>query len=87
MMKKTFEDLIKENQTESHRLFSYTDVIKSEKVLDLLQQIREATIKECIEKGYGLHYESAFDKNPTYVDVEDKSLEKLDKNSIEIYGE
>lgn len=84
-MKKLFEDLIKENQTEFHRLSSYIDVIRSEKVLNLLIKVRESTIKECIEKGYGLYYENIFDKNPTYVNIESKSLEKLDKNSIEIY--
>ena len=47
-MKKLFEDLIKENQTESHRLSSYIDVIRSEKVLKLLRKVRESTIKECI---------------------------------------
>jgi hypothetical protein len=80
-MRKTFEQILKER--------SDLDLSSSafDELIDLFQQIREATIKECIEKGYGLHYESAFDKNPTYVDVEDKSLEKLDKNSIEIYGE
>jgi hypothetical protein len=82
---KTFENLIKENQTESHRLFSYIDVIKSEIVLDLLKQVRIATIKECIEKGYGLYYENIFDKNPTIVDIESTSLDRLDKNSIKIY--
>lgn len=78
-MRKTFEQILKER--------SDLDLSSSafDELIDLFQQIREATIKECIEKGYGLHYESAFDKNPTYVDVEDKSLEKLDKNSIEIY--
>ena len=82
---KTFENLIKENQTESHRLFSYIDVIKSEIVLDLLKQVRIATIKECIEKGYGLYYENEFKKNPTIVDIESTSLDRLDKNSIKIY--
>ena len=84
-MKKLFEDLIKENQTESHRLSSYIDVIRSEKVLKLLRKVRESTIKECIEKGYGLYHEDIFDKNPTYINIESESLEKLDKNSIEIY--
>ena len=78
-MRKTFRQILQER--------SDLDLSSSafDELIDLFQQIREATIKECIEKGYGLHYESAFDKNPTYVDVEDKSLEKLDKNSIEIY--
>lgn len=80
-MRKTFRQILQER--------SDLDLSSSafDELIDLFQQIREATIKECIEKGYGLHYESAFDKNPTYVDVEDKSLEKLDKNLIEIYGE
>ena len=80
-MRKTFEKLLQERSDLNLSSSVFDELI------DLFQQIREATIKECIEKGYGLHYESAFDKNPTYVDVEDKSLEKLDKNSIEIYGE
>lgn len=76
-MKKLFEDLIKENQTESHRLFSYTDVIKSEKVLDLLQQIREATIRECANV--------ATTKLTSTCIVADKDIIlQLDKNSIEI---
>jgi diaminopimelate decarboxylase len=78
-MRKTFEQILSERRDLDLSSSAFDELI------DLFQQIREATIKECIEKGYGLHYESAFDKNPTYVDVEDKSLEKLDKNSIEIY--
>ena len=80
-MRKTFEQILQKRPDLDLSGSAFDELI------DLFQQIRETTIKECIEKGYGLHYESAFDKNPTYVDVEDKSLEKLDKNSIEIYGE
>ena len=80
-MRKTFEQILKERSDLNLSGSAFDELI------DLFQQIRSSTIKECIEKGYGLYYESAFDKNPTYVDVEDKSLEKLDKNSIEIYGE
>ena len=83
-MKKLFEDLIKENQTESHRLSSYIDVIRSEKVLNLLIKVKESTIKECIEKGYGLYCEDEFDYNPSIVSINKESLEKLDKNSIEL---
>lgn len=78
-MRKTFEDLIKENQTESHRLSSYIDVIRSEKVLDLLQQIREATIKECIELSKIKYYAG----ETGYLDKD--VILQLDKNSIEIY--
>ena len=77
-MRKTFEDLIKENQTESHRLSSYIDVVRSEKVLDLLQQIRESTLKECTNV--------ATTKLTSTSIVADKNIIlQLDKNSIKIY--
>lgn len=77
-MRKTFEDLIKENQTESHRLSSYIDVIRSEKVLDLLQQIRIATIKECANVA-------TTKLTSTSIVVDKDIILQLDKNSIEIY--
>jgi len=79
-MKKTFKQLLKNIPS-----FTNDGGYGEDYVLELLKQVREVTIKECIKKGYGLYYESVFDRNPTYVDIEDKSLEKLDKNSIEIY--
>ncbi len=77
-MRKTFRQILQER--------SDLDLSSSafDELINLFQQIREATIKECIKKGYGLYYENAFDKNPTYINIEEKSLEKLDKNSIEI---
>lgn len=30
--------------------------------------------KAIIEKGYGKHYEDAFDKNPSFVDIEPESV-------------
>ena len=78
-MRKTFEQILQER--------SDLDLSSSafDELIDLFQQIRKATIKECVEKGYGLYYESVFDRNPTYVDIEDRALEKLDKTSIKIY--
>lgn len=80
-MRKTFRQILQERRDLDLSSSAFDELIY------LFQQIRETTIKECIEKGYGLYYENAFDKNPTYVNIEEKSLEKLDKNSIEIYGE
>lgn len=79
-MKKTFEELLGKGSKVGGELMYPKNYI-----LKLMKEIRESTIKECIERGYGLYYESVFDRNPTYVDIEDKSLEKLDKTSIEIY--
>ena len=53
-------------------------------MINLLKKVREATIKECIKKGYGLYYENIFDKNPTFVDLYEDSIQNLDKESIEI---
>ena len=80
-MRKTFRQILQERRDLDLSSSAFDELIY------LFQQIRETTIKECVEKGYGLYYENAFDKNPTYVNIEEKSLEKLDKNSIEIYGE
>ena len=80
MTRKTFKQLLK-----NIPLFTNDGGYGKNYVLQLLKEVRESTIKECIEKGYGLYYESVFDRNPTYVDIENKSLEKLDKNSIKIY--
>ena len=86
-MKKTFEEILADefNKEENYSITSgdLDDIeVWAKKIM---KEIREATIKECIKKGYGLYYENAFDKNPTYINIEEKSLEKLDKNSIEIY--
>jgi hypothetical protein len=53
-MRKTFEQILKER--------SDLDLSSSafDELIDLFQQIREATIKECIEKGYGLHKEEIY---------------------------
>ena len=77
-MRKTFRQILQERRDLDLSSSAFDELIY------LFQQIRETTIKECIKKGYGLYYENAFDKNPTYVNIEEKSLEKLDKNSIEI---
>ena len=75
-MRKTFEQILKER--------SDLDLSGSafDELIDLFQQIREATIKECIEKGYGLYFEDEFDYNPSIVNINKESLEKLDKESI-----
>lgn len=75
-MRKTFEQILKER--------SDLDLSSSafDELIDLFQQIREATIKECIEKGYGLYFEDEFDYNPSIVNINKESLEKLDKESI-----
>ena len=77
-MRKTFEKILKERHDLDLSSSAFDELIY------LFQQVRIATIKECIEKGYGLYYEDIYDVNPTYIDIEEKSLEKLDKNSIEI---
>ena len=77
-MRKTFRQILQERRDLDLSSSAFDELIY------LFQQIRETTIKECIKKGYGLYYENAFDKNPTYINIEEKSLEKLDKNSIEI---
>lgn len=78
-MRRTFEQILQKRYDLDLSSSAFDEII------GIMQYIREATIKECIEKGYGLYYENIFDKNPTYVNIESKSLEKLDKNSIEIY--
>lgn len=78
-MKKTFEELLGKGSKVGGKA-----VYPKDHILKLLKEAREATIKECVEKGYGLYYEDIYDVNPTYIDIEEKSLEKLDKNSIEI---
>jgi len=55
-----------------------------DEILQLLLLVREKTIEECIEKGYGLYCEDEFDYNPSIVSINKESLEKLDKNSIEL---
>lgn len=55
-----------------------------DEILQLLLLVREKTIEECIEKGYGLYCENEFDYNPSIVSINKESLEKLDKNSIEL---
>ena len=55
-----------------------------DEILQLLLLVREKTIEECIEKGYGLYCEDKFDYNPSIVSINKESLEKLDKNSIEL---
>ena len=54
------------------------DIIK-----EAQQQAIEATLDEVKAKGYGLHYEDAFDRNPSFVDVCEQSLNKI-KNSEEL---
>lgn len=83
-MRKTFKELAENEHFTTSFEDSFNKVIDFEDVIKLMKLVREKTIEECIEKGYGLYYESVFDKNPTYVNVEDKSLEKLDKESIEV---
>ena len=78
-MRKTFEQILQERPDLDLSGSAFDELI------DLFQQIMKATIKECVEKGYGLYYESVFYRNPTYVYIEDRALEKLNKNSIEIY--
>ena len=78
-MRKTFEQILKERPDLDLSGSAFDELIY------LFQQVRIATIKECIEKGYGLYYENIFDKNPAIVDIESTSLDRLDKNSIKIY--
>ena len=78
-MKKTFEQLLKQYPS-----FTNEGGYGKEYVLEMLKLVREKTIEECIQKGYGLYYENIFDKNPDYVKIEETSLKDIDKNSIEI---
>jgi len=78
-MKKTFKQLLKQYPT-----FTNDKCYGEACVLEMLKLVREKTIEECIQKGYGLYYENIFDKNPDYVKIEETSLKDIDKNSIEI---
>ena len=78
-MKKTFKQLLKQYPT-----FTNDKCYGKTCVLEMLKLVREKTIEECIQKGYGLYYENIFDKNPDYVKIEETSLKDIDKNSIEI---
>lgn len=78
-MRKTFKQLLKQYPT-----FTNDKCYGEAYVLEMLKLVREKTIEECIKKGYGLYYESVFDKNPTYVPVEKTSLKDINKNSIEL---
>lgn len=55
-MEKTFEELIEENTNWTKATLSgYEKTISTKKCLELLQQVREVTIAECLEiadKGY-----------------------------------
>lgn len=78
-MKKTFEQLLKQYPS-----FTNEGGYGKEYVLEMLKLVREKTIEECIEKGYGLYFEDEFDYNPSIVNINKESLEKLDKESIEV---
>lgn len=78
-MKKTFKQLLKQYPT-----FTNDKCYGETCVLEMLKLVREKTIEECIEKGYGLYCEDEFDYNPSIVNINKESLEKLDKNSIEL---
>ena len=78
-MKKTFKQLLKQYPT-----FTNDKCYGETCVLEMLKLVREKTIEECVQKGYGLYYENIFDKNPDYVKIEETSLKDIDKNSIEI---
>lgn len=85
-MKKTFDEIIDDefNLEENYSLTSGDLDYISEQAKKLMKLVREKTIEECIQKGYGLYYENIFDKNPDYVKIEETSLKDIDKNSIEI---
>ena len=55
-----------------------------DELIEIMQQIRKSTIKECLKEGYCLYYEHKLDANPSYLNIDKESLEKLNKNSIEI---
>lgn len=78
-MKKTFNEILGKGT----KIYGET-VYPKDYVIQILKLVREKTIEECIEKGYGLYYEDKFDYNPSIVNINKESLEKLDKESIEV---
>ena len=76
-MKKTFNEILGKGT----KIYGET-VYPKDYVIQILKLVREKTIEECIEKGYGLYYEDKFDYNPSIVSINKESLEKLDKESI-----
>lgn len=78
-MKKTFKQLLKQYPT-----FTNDKCYGETCVLEMLKLVREKTIEECIQKGYGLYYENIFDKNPDYIKIEETSLKDMNKNLIEL---
>ena len=85
-MKKTFDEIIEDefNSEENYSLTSGDLDYISEWAKKLMKIVREKTIEECIEKGYGLYFEDEFDYNPSIVNINKESLEKLDKESIKV---
>lgn len=83
-MRKTFDEIIEDefNSEENYSLTSGDLEYISEWAKKLMKLVREKTIEECIEKGYGLYFEDEFDYNPSIVNINKESLEKLDKESI-----
>jgi len=76
-MRKTFKEILGKGT----KIYGET-VYPKDYVIQILKLVREKTIEECIEKGYGLYFEDEFDYNPSIVNINKESLEKLDKESI-----
>lgn len=83
-MRKTFKELAENEHFTISFEDSFNKVIDFEDVIKLMKLVREKTIEECIEKGYGLYFEDEFDYNPSIVNINKESLEKLDKESIKV---
>ena len=96
MVRKTFEELIGVTAY-SHECASFIEVVRKEEVLNLMKQVRTATLKECAKKAFAESSHSNItskDKSEGKlgltcihlgeVTVNKNSILNLDKESIEI---
>jgi hypothetical protein len=87
-MRKTFEDLIGQCAY-SHDCGSFIEVVTKQECLQLMKQVREATLKEAANNAdANYNIVNAIDVMPTNLDIEvyvlKESILQLDKDSIEI---